>query len=606
MGRLSRGCFKCRQRRVRCDQGRPSCQHCIKRDEVCEGYRDEATLIFRYETEKVLQHARVAAAGNYSATPASIGSCRRSRSADGRSRPVSSEGSPDSSSLTPVEATSLLNLPSPYPWLKQIPRNAQVRKEDRAVEQFMDKYVLYPCNETSSPGFLEHLPSLFKEVNIEGRYALRWAVRAAAYAEVARDSEGSHVAQKALHCYGEALSALGESLAEPGKTPDDYDLMTIVVLDLFEALFLPDISQVGAHTQGMAQILRLRGSDQFYNPRGWSLFRLAHHRIQKHQLAFNQPALSESTIWLDQLNDRVPFVRMEKDAHEIKQTCERARSLLENAIEDGSVHSVESLQELYELDQTASSWRQGPQWQFKSVSASELSSGLPFPPLTRIVELHGDVWKAYELNYHRTARILFHQQLLKVIEAVLAKPDLPELVVLSLHEMMDRSTTAVCALVESILATVPQSLGDVDHLGHVAEAPSAAPKLLFLNLDTYLTSGTTYTSVMLAISQLLVAVLAVMPALALPTASPNGVSLPERPSRSTLLSGPHAVPMATAPVVRVSAEEVATASLGPPELDTATEVTHSPLRLLFAHGMTIYFEAAEASLISSLLSNKKE
>ncbi|KAK8051856.1 hypothetical protein PG993_003241 [Apiospora rasikravindrae] len=465
MGRLSRGCLKCRQRRVRCDQGRPSCQRCIKRDDVCEGYRDEATLTFRYETEKVLQHARVAAAG-YPATPASIDSRRRCRSVDGKS-PVSSKGLTDPSSLTRDEATSLLSPPSPYPWLKQMPRHIQVQKEDQAVEQFMDKYVMYPCNETSSPGFLEHLPSLFKEVNVEGRYALRWAVRAAAYAEAARDSEGTHVAQKALHCYGEALSALGESLAEPGKPPDDYDLMTIVVLDLFEALFLPDTSQVGAHTQGMAQILRLRGSDQFYNPRGWSLFRLAHHRIQKHQLAFKQTALSESAIWLDQLNDRVPF----KDAYEITRTCERARSLLEKLIEGGSIHSVASLQELYELDQTASSWRQGPQWQFRSVPTSDLSLDLPIPPLTRNIELHGDVWKAYELNYHRTARILFHQQLLKVLEAVLARPDIPELMVLSLHDMMDRSATTVCALVESILATVPQSLGDIDHLGHVAAVP---------------------------------------------------------------------------------------------------------------------------------------
>ncbi|KAK8042514.1 Zn2/Cys6 DNA-binding protein [Apiospora phragmitis] len=427
MGRLSRGCFKCRQRRVRCDQGRPSCQRCIKRNEVCEGYRDEATLTFRYP------HARVAAAGN-STSRAAIGFRHRSRSVDGRS-PVSSKDSVDSSHFTPDEATSFLHLPSHYPWLKQVPQHAQVQKEDRAVEQFMDKYVMYPCNETSSPGFLEHLPSLFKEVNVEGRYALRWAIRAAAYAEAARESEGSHIAQKALYCYGEALSALGASLAESGKTPDDFDLMTI-------ALFLQDISQVGTHTQRMAQILRLRGSDQFYNPRGWSLFRLAHHRIQKHQLAFNQPALSESTIWLDQLNDRVPF----------------------------------SLQELYELDQTASSWHQGPQWHFNSVSISDLSLDLPVPPLTRDVELHGDVWKAYELNYHRTARILFHQQLLKVLEAILAKPGIPELMVLSLHDMMDRSTNTAYALVESILATVPQSLGDIDHLGHVPDARNGIPK----------------------------------------------------------------------------------------------------------------------------------
>lgn len=166
-----------------------------------------------------MHHARIAAAV-YSTPPASISPRRRIRSVDGRS-PVSLTGPVDSSHFDPDEAISLPNLPSPYPLLKQIPHHVQIRKEDQAVEQLMDKYVMYPCNESSSPGFLEHLPSLFKEVNVEGRYALRWAVRAAAYAEATRDSEGSHTAQKALHCYGEALSALGESLAEPGKTPDD-------------------------------------------------------------------------------------------------------------------------------------------------------------------------------------------------------------------------------------------------------------------------------------------------------------------------------------------------------------------------------------------------
>jgi hypothetical protein len=29
----------------------------------------------------------------------------------------------------------------------------------------------------------------------------------------------------------------------------------------------------------MAQILRLRGANQIYEPRSWSLFRLAHHRL---------------------------------------------------------------------------------------------------------------------------------------------------------------------------------------------------------------------------------------------------------------------------------------------------------------------------------------
>lgn len=76
---------------------------------------------------------------------------------------------------------------------------------------------------------------MFKEVNVEGRFALRWAVQAAAYADaVSSNQESNALASKALQCYGMALGALGESLSISGKEPDDYDLMTVVVLDLFE------------------------------------------------------------------------------------------------------------------------------------------------------------------------------------------------------------------------------------------------------------------------------------------------------------------------------------------------------------------------------------
>jgi hypothetical protein len=99
----------------------------------------------------------------------------------------------------------------------------------------MDNYVIYPCNESSSSGFLEHLPGLFKEVNVNGRYALRWAVQATALADYSVGREDAqYISGKALECYGRSLSALGKSLAKKDKEPDDHDLMTIVILDIFE------------------------------------------------------------------------------------------------------------------------------------------------------------------------------------------------------------------------------------------------------------------------------------------------------------------------------------------------------------------------------------
>lgn len=63
---------------------------------------------------------------------------------------------------------------------------------------------------------------------------MRWAVRAVAYANLSSEQSSVALGNKALHCYGLSLSALSESLADPKRAPDDYTLMTVVVLDLFE------------------------------------------------------------------------------------------------------------------------------------------------------------------------------------------------------------------------------------------------------------------------------------------------------------------------------------------------------------------------------------
>ncbi|KAI1875077.1 uncharacterized protein JN550_002506 [Neoarthrinium moseri] len=465
--------------RVRCDEGRPSCQRCIKRNDICEGYRDEATIIFRHETVKVIEHARASAA--YFSPSSSSGSLRRSRSEDGlqESRRSSLAVGSDPSDLTQEE----LDAVPPgqrLPWLKEAPSRVPQSVEDQAVDRFMEKYVMYPCNETSSPGFLEHLPGLFKDVNVPGRFALRWAVRAAGYADLSQDSDGDKLSQKALHCYGMALSALGESLAEPGKAPDDYDLMTVVVLDVFETLFLPESARAGAHAQGMAQILRLRGSEQVYSPRGWSLFRLAHHRIQKQQLAFGMPQLTESKEWLDQLNDDINFVAVEKDAFMIKETCQRAQELLNRVQSQDFSPDVllEMAQEMVALDQAAASWRQSSEWNFKSGSVPEMlrPQQLSTPPITEYFELHADVWRAYEWNYHRTGRIIFHQQVLTCLEVASKSSTATRTVVSTINEMVEQSITTVRQLADGVLATVPQSFGDIDHLGNVHDIAKGPPK----------------------------------------------------------------------------------------------------------------------------------
>ncbi|KAK6530539.1 hypothetical protein TWF694_003881 [Orbilia ellipsospora] len=481
MGRLSRGCLRCRLRRVRCDEGRPVCQRCINRGEVCEGYRDEASIIFRYETDKVIEHARTSQGASAPSSQTSS-TKKRSRSVDASSASNRSSSVPelttDLSALAPEESTGL-ELCNLRPWLKEYPERLQPPVEDQAVDHFMEKYVMYPCNQTSSPGFLEHLPCMFQDVNFDGRYALRWAVRAAAYADISKEQDSDALANKALQCYGMALSALGESLGKTGKVPDDYDLMTVVVLDIFETLYTPDSVSKGSHAQGMAQILRLRGYDQMYNTRGWSLFRLALHRIQKQQLAYNIPPVAETTEWLNHLNDSEPYVRLARDAHEISEVCKRARSLLESVNAGGLPAStvVDMIKEMRSLDQTAVSWRQTSQWAFQTIGLADRPELEPVARgVTCKIQLHSDLWMAYEWNYHRCARIIFLQQLLKCCIAALEIPELDEVETEILRNIMGQCDSAIKWLSDEVLATVPQSLGDINHVGGLHDGRTGPPR----------------------------------------------------------------------------------------------------------------------------------
>jgi hypothetical protein len=257
----------------------------------------------------------------------------------------------------------------------------------------------------------------------------------------------------------------------------------------------------GSHAEAMAQILRLRGPNQIYGARGWSLFRLSHHRLvrhyrntlitqltflppkQKQQLAFKQSrhgALPESEAWLDSLNDELPYVRIEKDNFQINKTCERARNLRKN-LKDSDLPAdqiLDMIKEMHDLDQVATTWRQSPGWTYKTIHRSEIiqddSTASKFP---EFVQLHQDVWIAYEWNYHRTGRILLHEELLECLDRLQSlysgsQGNVP----IDLSSFKQASIRIIRALIDQILSTVPQSLGDIDHEGNLTKISSGTPK----------------------------------------------------------------------------------------------------------------------------------
>lgn len=126
------------------------------------------------------------------------------------------------------------------------------------------------------------------------------------------------------------------------------------------------------------------------------------------------------------------------------------------------------MKEINTLDQAATTWRHGPAWAFKTFPSTQITQDEEV--LARwpsYIQLHRDVWMAYEWNYHRTARIIMHEHLLECLDRLhsMCNGDQASLrpVLCSFEET---SIGIIKGLVDEILSTVPQSLGEIDHEGN--------------------------------------------------------------------------------------------------------------------------------------------
>ena len=193
------------------------------------------------------------------------------------------------------------------------------------------------------------------------------------------------------------------------------------------------------------------------------------------------PATPEVPTLLNLLNDNDPTVRLEKITNDISETCARARTLL-GLITTQSLSSstiVDMIQELHSLDQVAVTWRQTPEWSFTNFEISERPDLEPAARgITTTVQIHPDIWMAYEWNYHRTARLLFLTQLLKCSLAALSTPDLAVAEETALIDTSVNCTATIIWLADQILATVPQIFGDVNYMGqlHDVDAMGGPPR----------------------------------------------------------------------------------------------------------------------------------
>ncbi|KAF2423794.1 hypothetical protein EJ08DRAFT_595433 [Tothia fuscella] len=236
-GKPSQACQSCRKRRIKCDQLRPGCTQCSNISLHCPGYRNQLDLLFRDETETVVQKAKIKHISVTSTVTKSVTVSTKSKRDSKRS----------SGGRFPLKAFLSLKV------------------EDVAINHFLSLYV--------RGSHFDYLPEVYKEH--QSCVPFSTCVSATALATLARELKEPAVMKTAREQYSKALIATNEALADPVQTILDSTLMSVLLLSLFETVAQEHRGSPHnwtAHTLGAGTLLKLRGLRQFETPLGHQLF----------------------------------------------------------------------------------------------------------------------------------------------------------------------------------------------------------------------------------------------------------------------------------------------------------------------------------------------
>ncbi|KAF1941733.1 hypothetical protein EJ02DRAFT_454849 [Clathrospora elynae] len=303
-GKPSRGCGMCKSRRIKCDEGRPTCGNCRKSARECPGYPDEFDLVFRDENKAMAKKAR-------KCPRAATSSCSTGASSSHTSPYLSPsptfERSPEESSYpgeisfqitttrsrTPSDLSQsqqILALPNyttpPLPldqtfdfeafiWNLEnaIPHTISLSPECEAVPFFFKNFITLPQQAESTRGYLEYLVPLYNRARPSS--VLHLATTAVAMATCGQYPGRQQLLREAVSTYGKAIKKLNDDLKDPVLSKSDETVLAILMFSLYETIMSTDdtITAWGNHVDGAVALTKLRGMDQFNDPMSHAIFR---------------------------------------------------------------------------------------------------------------------------------------------------------------------------------------------------------------------------------------------------------------------------------------------------------------------------------------------
>ncbi|KAK1774825.1 hypothetical protein QBC45DRAFT_25544 [Copromyces sp. CBS 386.78] len=405
-GKPSRGCRTCRARRIKCDEGKPTCNQCAKSRRECAGYRNEFEIVHRDQTKSTVRRMNKA--------------LNQSRSTPSTSTAVTTTSTPPkepppSQLLSPRPSPARQQTPGPAPTLT-------VPLAQRAAYYFASNFLYVPLGQMPH-GFMDYLVPLIDAEPQDG--ALRSALNACAIAALGNREKANNLnlANVSLREHTLALAKTHAALGNPLTSNSDATLATVLLLGLYESITAIKDSRMLAwrsHIDGAIQIVKLRGREQMRSTKtGTLLFQAVRHSVIARALTSGTPPPLGADWWMDGIGDGhlLPSA-MHRFALQASELRAEASALLTGITR--TARNIELMQQMARrvrlLDEEIASWLLAlpPNLRFKTLcwlSGEEvgLSPGREYSELEVFpgrVDMYPDFVTASIWNTARTVRLI--------------------------------------------------------------------------------------------------------------------------------------------------------------------------------------------------------
>lgn len=444
-GKPSKGCYICRARRIKCDEGKPSCMKCLKSKRECLGYRDEYELKLRDQTKATKRKASIAfdastptfTIDSYSHSPCQSECSRPTRrkidtpnnvniykaidwiTTTSPSGLLSTDGTHTEPSrlLKPVSRVDI-ELPASPKMAVSCQLSPPIN--ERATCFFLSNFVLLPRGVTGKGNLDFLMPLVYAARSTETTLML--ALNAVAHVALANQPDARKLIPLADSQYVIALNQVNKDLQDPEKAKQDATLAAVFLLSLYEQLSSHPMSLTGwlSHINGAVALVKTRGRSQLDTKIGRSLFDAVRRHMTIECISRSKDVKEGVDWWTSFASDdkvqhqvsvlNLKVANLRADSHRIctleARTAENVKKVvdhLENAklIEREYVDWYTNLPD--EWVPRMAAW-------IDDISEKDLESATCYPGK---IDIYGELWMATTHNIARASRLFIITTILR-------------------------------------------------------------------------------------------------------------------------------------------------------------------------------------------------